>query len=62
MNKLCGVFRTPRLPASSAPHLCLRYKPGARGGDHRTPVIRMRRETRAIMLCVTVDKKRQNKR
>ena len=52
MNKLCGVFRTPRLPASSAPHLYLRYKPGARGGDHRTPVIRMRkRNARNYALC-----------
>ena len=61
MNKLCGVFRTPRLPASPAPHLCLRY-----GGEQleaiiALPFLRMRRETRAILLCVTVNKKRQNK-
>ena len=34
MNKLCGVFRTPRLPASPAPHLCLRY-----GGEHLEAII-----------------------
>ena len=62
MNKLCGVFRTPRLKASPNPHLCLRY-----GGEHGEAIIALplyasARETRAIMLCVTVDKKRQNKR
>ena len=34
MNKLCGVFRTPRLPASPAPHLCLRY-----GGEQMEAII-----------------------
>ena len=34
MNKLCGVFRTPRLPASPAPHLCLRS-----GGEQMEAII-----------------------
>ena len=56
-----GVQDTPAA-GQPRPSPVFEIRRGATGGDHRTPVLRMRRETRAIMLCVTVDNKRQNKR